>query len=327
MKTRLTYLLLTLLTLVSCSGPSVDLSKIPDVRFLYGNDSLAYRDPAVLYENGRFYVFCTMVRAESDSIFSYVVQTESEDLVSWTEPRILTARSQRYNFCSPGSVVKYGGEWVMCVCSYPRTDYAVDQPIRFGDQTARCYTMKSKDLTSWSVPELLRLKGNDVREEDMGRMIDAYLLEDHNEPGKWWCFYKQNGVSLSYSSDLKNWTYSGHYNAGENVSVIYDGLTERYIMMHSPSNGLGLKYSKNLLEWTDDETIITLGQKNWEWARGRLTAGALLDCRNVKGIEKYLMFFHGSGPLTETEGDMDRHCYLGLAWSDDLIHWQWPGSK
>jgi hypothetical protein len=29
----------------------------------------------------------------------------------------------------------------------------------------------------------------------MGRMIDAYLLADKDEPGKWWCLYKQNGLT------------------------------------------------------------------------------------------------------------------------------------
>ena len=48
---------------------------------------------------------------------------------------------------------------------------------------------------------------NDVQREDMGRMIDPYLIRDKDEPGKWWCFYKQNGVSYSWSHDLENWTF------------------------------------------------------------------------------------------------------------------------
>lgn len=37
----------------------------------------------------------------------------------------------------------------------------------------------------------------------MGRMLDPYLFADKDEPGKYWCFYKQNGVSCSYSRDLR----------------------------------------------------------------------------------------------------------------------------
>jgi hypothetical protein len=37
------------------------------------------------------------------------------------------------------------------------------------------------------------------------------------------------------------------------------------------------------------------------------------------------MFFHGSGPLTEAQGDFDKNASIGIAWSNDLIHWNWPG--
>jgi hypothetical protein len=48
--------------------------------------------------------------------------------------------------------------------------------------------MRSKDLEMWGAPELLRVKGPDVPQEKMGRMLDDYLLADKDEPGKWWCF-------------------------------------------------------------------------------------------------------------------------------------------
>ena len=61
-------------------------------------------------------------------------------------------------------------------------------------------------------------------------MIDPYLLEDKDERGKWWCFFKQRdpvtgrrGTGLSWSYDLKNWTYSGHTDSGENVCVLVEG--------------------------------------------------------------------------------------------------------
>lgn len=127
-------------------------------------------------------------------------------------------------------------------------------------------------------------------------MIDPYIIEDKDEPGKWWCFYKQNGVSNSWSRDLVNWTFDKNIQGGENVCVLRD----------------------------DDGSLITLGQSEWEWAAGRLTAGFVLDCRSIPSVGKYIMFFHGSGPLTEPEGDFDKNSSIGIAWSDDLHSWAWP---
>ena len=69
--------------------------------------------------------------------------------------------------------------------------------------------------------------------------------------------------------------------------------------------------------------LITLGQKDWSWASGRITAGVVLDMREHPGIQKYLMFFHGSGPGDE-KTDFDKNSSIGMAWSDDLKQWNWP---
>ncbi len=36
--------------------------------------------------------------------------------------------------------------------------------------------MRSRDLHTWTVPELLRVKGPDVDQKETGRMTDPYLL-------------------------------------------------------------------------------------------------------------------------------------------------------
>lgn len=95
-------------------------------------------------------------------------------------------------------------------------------------------------------------------------------------------------------------------------------------MFHSPRNGVGIKRSADLAQWRDWGGLITLGQDDWHWAKGRLTAGAVINLKQVRGIEKYLMFFHGSGPESESV-HFDNHASLGIAWSDDLMHWSWPG--
>ena len=183
------------------------------------------------------------------------------------------------------------------------------------------FIMRSNDLRHWAQPELLRVKGPEVAIAEMGRMIDPYLLEDKDEPGKWWCFYKQNGVSMSFSYDLKNWTYFGVTQSGENVCVLVDN--NEYILFHSPKNGIAIKRSTDLKNWRDDNILITLGQQHWPWAHGRITAAAVIDGRKIPAIGKYLMFYHGSGPDDERRM-FDNHASIAIAWSDDLVHWDWP---
>lgn len=318
--------------LCGCRGsrPGRMLSRLDDVRIFKGDDSTAYRDPAVVYADGTFHLFFTLVRIERDSVFSYTAQSSSKDLKHWSEPKIITPRDQSLNYSSPGNVVRDGDEWVLCLQTYPRPGYVTAQTPRFGDETARIFTMRSKDLENWGEPRLLKVKG-DVPVEEMGRMIDPYLLQ---KDGRWWCFYKQNGVSMSDSDDLEHWNYRGSANSGENVCIL-PGDDGSYLMFHSPANGVGMKRSSDLLDWSDcvnaghkgwsdDGSVLVFDQKDWPWAGGRLTAGAVLDCRDVPGIGSYLMFFHGSGPLSEVEGDLDRNASIGIAWSGDLLDWDWP---
>lgn len=287
-----------------------------------GDERTAYRDPAVLFHNDRFYLFFTLVKNESGKIFSYTACSDSSDLRKWSQVKILTPRDQNLNYCSPGNVIRYDEKWVLCLQTYPRQGYNSGDKVRYGDANSRIFIMKSNDLKNWSNPELLKVKGPTISEDKMGRMIDPYLIEDKDEEGKWWCFYKQNGVSMSYTYDFINWNYFGNNESGENVCVLKD--ENEYTMFHSPSNGIGIKRSYNLKDWNSFGSLITLGQKDWDWAKGRLTAGAVVDLRSIKGIGKYVMFFHGSGPNKETEGDFDKNSSIGIAWSSDLVNWEWP---
>jgi len=49
-----------------------------------GDDTTAYRDPAVLYHNNVFYLFFTLVKTEDGKIYSYTAESHSfEELESW----------------------------------------------------------------------------------------------------------------------------------------------------------------------------------------------------------------------------------------------------
>ncbi len=288
-----------------------------------GDDTIAYRDPAVLYHNQIFYLYFTLVQVEQGgAVYSYTAQSKSTDLQNWTDPEIITPKGQALNYCSPGNVIRFQDQWVLCLQTYPRPDYNIkDQPV-YGNQTARVFIMKSDDLEHWSEPELLKVKGSDVQIQDMGRMIDPYLIKDKDDSDKWWCFYKQNGVSMSWSRDLENWTFFGHTQSGENVCVLIEN--DEYLLFHSPSNGIGIKRSSDLKTWQDWGELITLDQQNWPWAKGRLTAATVIDLRHVPGIERYVMFFHGSGPEPESKM-FDQYASIGIAWSKNLQNWEWPG--
>jgi hypothetical protein len=316
------------------------LATLPAPHVFRGDATTAYRDPAALYHQGWFYLYFTLVRTEvrtdvraeakteakteANRIpYSYVAWSRSRDLQRWSAPILLTPRDKHLDYGSPGDVVQVGSRakpaWLLCLQTYPRPNHE-----RYGNRDSRIWTIGSTDLEHWSAPELLRVKGPDVDITAMGRMIDPYLLHDKDDPARWWCFYKQNGMSMSWSTDLKTWTYAGHISAGENPCVIVE--RNEYLLFHSPRNGIGIKRSRDLKTWRD-ESVTTLNQKNWPWAKGRITAGFVLDLRSEPKVGKALMFFHGSRfPEGDPRGGFDNFASIGIAWSYDLKSWSWPAT-
>ena len=245
---------------------SFDLQALTSPILFKGDQKTAFRDPAVIYYRETFYLYFTLVEIEeSGKIFSYTAQSRSKNLQDWTKPEKITPKDQSLNYSSPGNVINYNGTWILCLQTYPRKSYTVGQMTRYGDQTARIFIMRSKDLENWSLPEIIMVKGKDVPIENMGRMIDPFIIEDKDAPGKYWCFYKQNGVSLSYSYDLENWTFFGSTKSGENVCVLVEG--NEYVLFHSPQNGIGMKKSNYLINWKEIGDPIKLGQNQWDWLK------------------------------------------------------------
>ena len=319
------------LIFVECSkGEPIDFAKMTSPILMRGDARTAYRDPAVLYHDGVFHLFCTKVTVEENNeVFSYTVQSCSKDMKHWTEPETITPRDQNLNYSSPGNVIRHGGTWFLCLQTYPRPGHVwkPEGKLTYGNDHARLYVMSSTDLCQWSEPELLRVLGHDVPFEKMGRMIDPYLIEDRHEAGLWWCFFKCQGeIMYSQSTDLIHWTFCGKAAAGENPCVIFH--KNSYRLYYSTHNGIRCKTSKDMLNWEEEGNPIYLGQDYWPWSQGRLTAGFVVDLKNEPGVGKYLMFFHGSrGPNRgETPMNFDIDSHVGLAWSDDLESWFWaPG--
>lgn len=300
------------------------LKKLTSPILFKGDEKTAYRDPAAIFYRHKVYLFFTLCEINNNGqIFSYTAMSTSADLKNWSPVKKLTPANQNLNYSSPGNIIRYNNEWIMCLQTYPRPGNTTADMPRFGNANSRLYTMRSKDLEHWSLPELMKVKGDTVPFENMGRMIDPYLLEDKDEKGKWWCFYKQNGVSRSYSHDLQHWTYAGHAESGENACVLI--RDNQYFIINSPVNGISIKTSTDLKNWQNFGPILTFGQQQWDWAKGRLTGGFVIDALHEPTFKNYLMFFHGSGPLTEEKGDFDKNASIAIAWSKDLLNWEWPG--
>ncbi len=267
------------------------------------NKKYSYRDPAAYIENGIIYLFFTLVENTSERQCFYVAMSQSKDFVTWTEPKILTEKDNLKNYSSPGNVIKYNGEYYLCLQTYPRKDGQI-----YGNENSRIYTMKSKNLIRWDKPVLLKVKG-DIPEKEMGRMIDPYILDDCD---KFICFFKQNGVSFSTSEDLVDWQFQGFADCGENVCVVKEN--DEYLIFNSPKNGINIMSTKDFITFKKLRTLY-LNQENKPWAKDRITAGFVIDVSGVSP-HKYAMFYHG-----DNEDDYLFGASLAVAFSDDLADW------
>ncbi len=263
----------------------------------------SYRDPATYIENGTIYLFFTLVENTPERQYFYVALSQSTDFINWSKPKILTEKDTLKNYSSPGNVIKHNGDYYLCLQTYPRTDAQI-----YGNEKSRIFIMKSKDLINWDKPVLLKVKG-DVSENDMGRMIDPYILRDDD---KFICFFKQNGVSFSTSEDLINWKYEGFTDCGENVCVIKEN--DEFLIFNSPQNGINIMSTKDFKSFKNIRTLY-LNQENKTWAKDRITAGFVIDASSISPY-KYAMFYHG-----DNEDNYLFGATLAVAFSNDLLNW------
>lgn len=250
-----------------------------------GDETTAYRDPACCFFEGNYHLFFTVSLKKQGYMYNYVATSKSSDLINWTEPEIITETDNLKNYCSPGNVLEHNGEYIICLTSYPMP--LPFEECYFADETARLYTISTKDFKTFSSPQKIYAKGKTCSLEDEGRMIDPFIFKNKNE---FLLFFKQHGIGLSVSKDMKNWKFEGITPGGENTCVINQG--DKFLLIHSPENGIGVKESLDLKNW-EDKGVFTLEQEKWDWASGRLTAGFAIES-NGGTKYKYILFFHGS---------------------------------
>lgn len=270
-----------------------------------GDDKFAYRDPTCYYFGGLYHLFFTVSEKDGGYMYNRVGHSVSEDLLHFSEPRLITEKDRSKNYCSPGNVIPFGDGFLICVTSYPMPRPFAECPV--ADDTARLFFISTRDFREFSTPERIYPKGRERADE--GRMIDPFVFYDGRE---YRLYFKQNGVSCSRSKDLSSWEYLGATDGGENACVIKDG--GRYLLIHSPENGIGIKESEDLDTWRDVGTY-TLGQDGWDFASGRLTAAFAMPLAHDLG-HKYAVLFHGSraDAFPETHGNAS----LALAFTDDF---------
>jgi hypothetical protein len=319
--------------LPAAAAPDSLLTALRSPILLHGDSTTAFRDPILARVGSQFYLIYSYVRTEQDQkVYWYTALSTSRDLQHWSAPHIVTPRSQNLNYSSPGSLTRVGNEWILSLQTIPMNGVRLNDPppIHWPEEPSRLWTMTTRDFKTWTAPELIRVKGPTVPQQDMGKMIDPFLLQDKDVPGKWWCFFKQGGdIHESWSMDRHNWhPLDAPIAHGENPEVLVDTTANDYVLFYSPQNGTGVKRSTDLIHWTGDGPPITLGQKDWPYAETRITAGYVADLRNVPGVGKYVLVCHTMGPGTQkTNHNVLTGCNIVIAWSDDLKTWHWPGEK
>ncbi len=275
-----------------------------------GNDIFAFRDPAAIFENGICHLFFTVSEKADGYMYNRIAHSTSRDLKTFSSPKFITKRDNTLNFCSPGNIIPYHGGYLICLCSYP-----MPMPFRersYAEDSARLYTIYSPDLIHFEEPTILNPR-SDTPVGAVGRMIDPFILP-HN--GKYYIFYKQNGISMSSSDDFVTWRYCGRAQGGENACVIK--TEDGYYLLHSPENGIGIMKSNDMIHW-ESFSHTTLEQDHWKWAEDRLTAAFATELPSGFA-HKYAVFFHGSKKVfPETHGNAT----LALAFTDDFLHFEY----
>ena len=318
----------------------INWSKIKNPLIQQGSHKIAYCDPSIHFHDNVFRVFFSKVELlTSQEIIIQLAVTESTDLLNWSSPQILS--NKNHPMTNPGNIIRYKKDWVM-TCN----NYHLEKNQLNSDEMVLPWITRSTDLINWSKPEVMLLKSPNLEANFMGNCSSPCLVKDISDPEKWWCFFNHGGLSinhnhnspyrnrikdsrytelyslnLSYSYDLVEWNYWNTVNGQENYCVMTD--QENYILVDSPSNGIGMKMSSDLIHW-HQIGLYTLGQRQWEWANGRITSAHIINLKNYDKVGKYLMVFNGCTQEGLALNVFHGQASVGLAWSDDLSNWYWP---
>lgn len=286
---------------------------------LDSGSKLARRDPALYFHKDTFYLFHTVVEHKRFQYTFYLDMATSTNLIDWSEP-IRVIQSSK-GFSSPGNVFKVGNTFNLCIQTYP-----VPRFKQYANENSRLWIIESKDLVNWSEPRIIEEEGSQVKWSKSHRQIDPFIIEHQNH---FYCYYKTSGnIGALISKDLYNWEDISEdkpilsrdqlpdHQSIENICIIKENSDKpEFTMFFSPcrrNRGVGVAKSSDLIHW---KFVHYLNLPFFEWAASRPTAPSVLDLRTESG--KWIMGFHADRGLPHGGT-------LGLAWSDDLVTWQFP---
>ncbi|WP_105615636.1 glycoside hydrolase family protein [Vallitalea okinawensis] len=271
------------------------------------------RDPAVIYHEGTYFCYHTLVEEKEGKRRLKLGLTESTDLDNWSQPIIL--QDSELNFSSPGNVFRHKEKWYLCVQSYP-----INEGELWGSKDSRLWLMESEDLRNWSEPKCLKQEGCTAKWSKSHRQIDPYI-EKRND--SFFCFYKTEGkIGVMISKDLESWVDHDEpvltseqmpdSSTIENPCIIHqDGSYMMFFTPCRPGRGMCMAKSEDLFHWSNIQTL-SIEESFYDWAPNGPSAGMVIDDRNNSG--SLLMFIHG-------EYDDKHGAALAVLKSTDLLSW------
>ena len=282
---------------------------------------IAVRDCALFNDRGVIHCFYTGVWWHGSDMVTHLEHRCTLDLHEWTEPEMIGLPT----LWSPGNVIKVGNRYCMVCQHQPVTMPNGDNPKGKMRHDCRLWLMWSDDLAHWSYPRIVMPSGCEAKwSPDSRRQIDGCLVE---HDGRFWILCKQGNSStgrmgLLVSDDFEHWEtvetdgpVIGPHNTDdpgglENPCIVKDG--EEYVCFFPRyTKPAALLRSRDLINWYG---LTELKIPMQSWMLSRPNAPAVIDTRELNG--KWLMAFFSSNPSVV----MSAH--IGLAWSDDLIHWE-----
>ncbi len=113
---RTIYLVFALFITGFCHSQNLDFKSLSSSVLFKGDSVIAYRDPKVYIDKGTFYCYFTLVQIEEDGkIYMYTAFSKSKDLKKWSPIVKITPQSQVLDFSSPGNIIRYNDQYVMCL--------------------------------------------------------------------------------------------------------------------------------------------------------------------------------------------------------------------
>jgi len=122
--------------LTSYGKDKIDFSELSSPIIFRGDHKHAYRDPAVIFHNGSFYLYFTLSETAADGgYYNMTAYSISPDLVHWTFPKIVTPRDRSLiSFAT-----KANGLSVSRRIRRPTGKYSAQTTAEFGSCAARTW--------------------------------------------------------------------------------------------------------------------------------------------------------------------------------------------